>query len=87
MKRFWSLLAATLLAVAVTSVQAASPARNLDAANGSQEASVSTLIQSSKAYHRASDNVNVTVQFSNAGTAAVTLLPNVFKWPAFMEFP
>lgn len=73
MKRVWSLLAATLLAVGVTSVQAASPARNLDTTNGSQDASVSTSIQSSKAYHRASDNVNVTVQFINAAAAAVTL--------------
>lgn len=73
MKRVWSLFAATLLAVGITSVQAASPARHLDATTGDQAASVSTSIQSSKAYHRASDNVNIIVQFSNTGTAAVTL--------------
>ena len=73
MKRFWSLFAASALAAGVASIHAASANRTLDALPGDQESPVTTSIQSTKAFHRASEDVNITVVFSNTGTAAVTL--------------
>jgi peptidyl-Lys metalloendopeptidase len=73
MKRIWSLFAASALAMsAVSSIAAANP-RTFEDAEGAQGAPVHTSIQSSKAFHRASEDVNITVQFTNTGTAAVTL--------------
>ena len=73
MKQIWSLIAAAALAMGAPSTHAASATRTLDAAQGDQDSSIRTTIQSTKAFHRASDDVNITVQFANTGSAAVTL--------------
>jgi peptidyl-Lys metalloendopeptidase len=73
MTRIWSLFAASALALGVASTGATTSPRTLDATQGDQESSVRTSIQSGKAYHRASDNVQINVQFTNTGNAIVAL--------------
>ncbi len=73
MKRIWSVFAASALALSIAPVSAAPTTRTFDATGGDQLAPVRTTVESTKAYHRASENVNINVQFTNAGLAAVTL--------------
>lgn len=73
MKRIWSLFATSALAVGVAATSAAPNTRTFDATQGDQESSVRTSIQSTKAFHRASEDVTINVQFTNTGNAAVTL--------------
>jgi len=73
MKRVWSLFAVSALAVGVASTSAAPNPRTFEATQDDQESSVRTSIQSTKAYHRASEDVNINVLFTNTGTTTVTL--------------
>ncbi|HQA33286.1 MAG TPA: M35 family metallo-endopeptidase [Casimicrobium huifangae] len=73
MKRIWQLCALTALAAGIASAHAAPRDRSLDNVQGGDVASVQTSVQSAKAYHRATDDVTVSVQFTNTGSAAVTL--------------
>lgn len=73
MKRIWELCAVTALATGIASIHAAPRDRSLDNLPEGDIASVQTALQSVKAFHRASDDVMISVQFTNAGSAAVTL--------------
>jgi len=72
MKQVWSLVAVSALAVGVVSASAAPRDRSLDA-TGDQDSAVRTTLQASKAFHRATEDVTIQVQFTNTGMAAVTL--------------
>ena len=73
-KRIWNLYAALAVAAGVTVAQAATSGRSNELVdNGDASAAIVTSVQSSKAYHRASDDVVIQVRYSNAGAAAVTL--------------
>ena len=73
MKRIWQICALTALAAGIASAHAAPRDRSLDNLQGGDSAAVQTMVQSAKAYHRASDDVTISVQFTNTGSAAVTL--------------
>lgn len=73
MKRIWSLFAVSALAVGVASTSAAPSTRAFDVTQDDQESSIRTSIQSTKAYHRASEDVTINVQFTNTGANTVTL--------------
>jgi len=73
MKRVLQLCAVAAVMGGITSTQAAPRERSLDATSGSEVALVQTTVHSAKAYHRAADDVMVSVQFTNSGSAAITL--------------
>lgn len=74
MKRSWTLAARTLTATAIAlAVGAQAAPRTQDELASGEVARVQTTMHSSKAFHRASEDVVVTVTFSNTGSAAVTL--------------
>ena len=73
-KRIWNLYATLVCATGVTIAQAATSGRSNELIeHGDANAAIVTSVQSSKAYHRASDDVVIQVRYSNAGSAAVTL--------------
>ena len=76
-KRMWNLyaaLATLLMAASVSVAQAATSGRSTERVDsGNADAVIVTTLQSSKAYHRASEDVVVQVSFTNTSDVAVTL--------------
>lgn len=72
--RICSLYATLALALGMTVAQAAANGRASDMMNrGNDDAVIATVVQSSKAYHRASEDVVIQVSFTNTSDAAVTM--------------